>query len=204
MWEPTLWVCRRAVHQSGEWEADRHPSNGFHKGLRPWKPQSADPQTRTQWHTRPHSYMDQQLSQGSMPSIVDGHHSSYVSIRSGVPQGSVLGFCLFLANISDLLDKLMVLARLFADDTAVYRVVANSEQQDQLQQDLQRLSEWEKSWDMLFHPAKCVSMPVTRSRSPLDHSYVLHGHNLDTVHTAKYLGVTLHWEMTFIPTSARR
>ena len=103
--------------------------------------------------------------------------------------------CLFLAYINDLPDKLTALASLFADDTAVYRVVANNEQQEQLQQDLQRLSEWEKNRDMLFHPAKCVSMPVTKSRSPLDHPYALHGHNLDTVHTVKYLGVTLHREM---------
>ena len=94
-------------------------------------------------------------------------------------------------------DKLTVLARLFTYDTAVYRVVANSEEQDQLQQDLQRLLEWKKSWDMLFHPAKYVSMPITRSRSPLHHPYVLHGHNLDIVHTVNYLGVSLHRDMTW-------
>ena len=131
------------------------------------------------------------LSDRQQAVVVDGYQSSYVSVRSGVPQGSVLGPCLFLAYISDMPDKLTALARLFADDTAVYRTVLNSEQQDQLQQDLQRLSEWEKSWDMLFHPQKCVSMPVTRSRSPLDRSYELHGHTLDTVNSAKYLGVTL-------------
>ena len=129
--------------------------------------------------------------------VVDGHQSSYVSVRSGVPQGSVLGPCLFLAYINDLPDKLTALVRLFADDTAVYRIVDNCQQQDQLQQDLQSLTDWEKSWDMQFHPAKCVSMSVTRSRRPLDRSYVLHGHNLDTVHTAKYLGVTLQHQMTW-------
>ena len=92
------------------------------------------------------------LSDRQQAVVVDGYQSSYISVRSGVPQGSVLGPCLFLAYINDLPDKLTALARLFADDTAVYKTVLNSEQQDQLQQDLQRLSEWEKSWDMLFHP----------------------------------------------------
>ncbi|KAI8494635.1 hypothetical protein Bbelb_278610 [Branchiostoma belcheri] len=123
--------------------------------------------------------------------IVDGYQSSYASVRSGVPQGSVLGPCLFLAYINDLPDKLTALARLFADDTAMYNVITNREQQDQLQRDLERLADWEKSWDMMFHPAKCVTMTVTRSRKPLETSYVLHGHTLETVRTAKYLGVSL-------------
>ena len=55
--------------------------------------------------------------------------------------------------------------------------------------------EWEESWDMLFHPAKCVSLPITRSRSPLDYSYELHSHTLDSVSSAKYLGITIPQDM---------
>ena len=55
--------------------------------------------------------------------------------------------------------------------------------------------EWEESWDMLFHPTKCVSLPITRSRSPLDYSYELHGHTLDSVSRAKYLGITIQQDM---------
>ena len=143
------------------------------------------------------TWIDSFLRDRRQAVVVDGHYLSYVSVRSGVPQGSVLGPCLFLAYINDLSDKLTALARLFSDYTAVYRVVSNSEQQDQLQQDPQCLSEWEKSWDMLFHPAECVSMPFTRSRSPLDHPCVLHGHNQDTVLTVNYLGISLHQNMTW-------
>ena len=55
--------------------------------------------------------------------------------------------------------------------------------------------EWEESWDMLFYPAKCVSLPINRSRSPLDYSYELHGHTLDSVSSAKYLGITIQQDM---------
>ena len=48
---------------------------------------------------------------------------------------------------------------------------------------------------MLFHPAKCVFLPITRSRSPLDYSYELHGHTLDSVFSANYPGITIQQDM---------
>ena len=106
-----------------------------------------------------------------------------------------------MAYINDLPEKLTALLRSFADDTAVYRVVYSGTDQVQIQQDLHCLMEWEESWDMLFHPAKCVSLPVTRSRSPLDYSYELHGHTLDSVSSAKYLGITIQQDWTGTTTS---
>ncbi|KAI8519197.1 hypothetical protein Bbelb_024540 [Branchiostoma belcheri] len=131
------------------------------------------------------------LSDRRQAVVVDGHHSSFVRVLTGVPQGSVLGPCLFLAYINDLPNNLNTRARLFADDTAVYKVVVHPVQQDLLQQDLQSLEQRENKWDMTFHPEKCVYMPVTRSRKPLLYSYVLHGHTLEKVHKAKYLGITM-------------
>ena len=48
---------------------------------------------------------------------------------------------------------------------------------------------------MLFHPAKCVSLPITRCRSPLDYSYELNRHTRDSVSSAKYLGITIQQDM---------
>ena len=83
---------------------------------------------------------------------------------------------LFLIYISDLPDTLTKQTRLFADDTAAYKVVTCPDDQTQLQRDLNQLAEWEKRWDMAFHPGKRTSLPVTRSRKPLEHQYELHGH----------------------------
>ena len=44
---------------------------------------------------------------------------------------------------------------------------------------------------MQFHPGKCQVIQITRNRTPIRHDYILHGHILESVHSAKYLGVTL-------------
>ena len=123
--------------------------------------------------------------------VVDSCTSDWISVCSGVPQGSVVGPALFLAYINDLPELLNSLTRLFADDTAVYRLSASQDDRDQLQQDLQRLESWEKSWEMEFHPQKCTLLPISRSNNPTKNTYSLHGHILDSVSSAKYLGVTL-------------
>ena len=89
-------------------------------------------------------------------------------------------------------EKLSALARLFADDTAVYKTISNGHDQAQLQEDLQRLADWEESWDMEFHHAKCQTLLITRSRKLLQPSYVLRGHTLENVSSTKYLGVTIN------------
>ena len=57
-------------------------------------------------------------------------------------------------------------------------------------QNLHQLAEWEKRWDMVFHPEKCSTLPVTRSRKGLSQpQYQLHGHILQTVNSVSYLGL---------------
>jgi hypothetical protein len=127
--------------------------------------------------------------------VVEGATSSFVDVRSGVPQGSVLGPTLFLLYINDLPDSILKTARLFADDTAVYSKINSIIDHEQLQADLDRLAQWEDKWDMQFHPAKCTTLRCTQKRKPFIKDYTLHGHTLSNVTTAKYLGVTLHQRM---------
>ena len=60
------------------------------------------------------------LSSQRQAVVMEGTRSSFIDVRSEVPQGFVLGPCLFLAYI---LENLTSPTQLFADDTAVYNVV---------------------------------------------------------------------------------
>ena len=52
---------------------------------------------------------------------VDGEVSSWVPVKSGIRQGTVLGPVLFLSFINDLTAAVQSKVRLFADDCVMYR-----------------------------------------------------------------------------------
>ena len=136
-------------------------------------------------------WIKNELANRKQSVVGEGEQSQFVSVESGVPQGSVLGPCLYLYYINDLLAKLHSSVRLFADDTIAYLVMMSHEDSDRLQEDLVTLAEWKEQWRMKFHPSKCNKMTVTSKRDPIITDYDLHGHILANVPSAKYLGVTL-------------
>ena len=115
-------------------------------------------------------------------------HSDNIAVSSGVPQGSVLGHILLLSYINDLPEQVRSSVRLFADDTAMYLALDKQADSEILQKDLEN---WEKLWDMSFNSSKCQVIHVTRRKTPLQTKYHLHGCVLESVPTAKYLGVTI-------------
>ena len=55
--------------------------------------------------------------------VLNGQSSSWLSIRAGVPQGSVLVPLFFLIYINDLPEGLNSEVKLFADDTSLFSIV---------------------------------------------------------------------------------
>ena len=129
--------------------------------------------------------------------MLDGENSSEVPVTSGVPQGSVLGPLLFLLYINDLPQNIQSQVRLFAYDTAVYLTVNSHEAANTLQADLDTLQEWELTWDIEFNPGKCQGMHITKARDPFQSQYALHGQTLESVDSAKYLGVTISQDLNW-------
>ena len=72
-------------------------------------------------------------------------------VLNGVPQVSVLGPPLFLIYINDLDDDITSKVLTFADDTKVFRKIKSAADRQQLQDDLNKLSEWSEKWQMLFN-----------------------------------------------------
>ena len=118
-------------------------------------------------------------------------------MASGVPQGSVLGPLLFLLFINDITHHLSSTCRLYADDCILYRCIDSQSDIDALQEDLKQLEIWEEIWNMKFNIDKCMVLHVTLKRNPILSEYSLHGHNLNTVSEAKYLGVLLDSKLSF-------
>ena len=127
--------------------------------------------------------------------VIEGDTSEKVPVTSGVPQGSVLGPSLFILYINDIATKLNSTVRLFADDTVAYLAIKGSKDAESLQQDLTKLGEWEKKWCMEFHPSKCQVISITKCRNTIEHKYTLHGHQLEHVREAKYLGLNITNDM---------
>ena len=67
------------------------------------------------------NWIEQWLTDRRQRVVVDGEDSSWKSVLSGVPQGSVLGPILFLVYINDLEEVVTGKILKFADDTKLFR-----------------------------------------------------------------------------------
>ena len=126
---------------------------------------------------------------------VNGAVSSWESVSSGVPQGSVLGPALFLLYINDIQENIQSSMRLFADDSIVYREIESQEDHIILQKDLETLADWSSKWLMHFNVKKCAILSITKKRNPSIHQYNIFGETLDRVDQHDYLGVTISHDL---------
>ena len=85
--------------------------------------------------------------------VLNDQSSSWLSIRAGVLQGSVLGPLFFLIYINDLPEGVNSEVKLFADDTSLFSIVnCVNTSASTLNSDLLKIQGWAYQWKMLFNP----------------------------------------------------
>ena len=109
-------------------------------------------------HGSVHAWINSFLNQRKQRVVVNGAYSQWNDVRSGIPQGSVLGPTLFIIYINDLPETVESMVHSFADDTKNYRKIATENDCVELQKDLDILQEWSHKWFLSFNAKKCKVM----------------------------------------------
>jgi len=95
---------------------------------------------------------------------VEGELSEWAPVKSGVPQGSVLGPLLFLVYINDIDEDIVSKLNKFADDSKVSKVVNSTADASILQDDLMKLENWSNDWQMQVNADKCHVMHIGKKK----------------------------------------
>ena len=134
--------------------------------------------------------------------VLNGQCSSWVDIRAGVPQGSILGPLLFLIYVNDLPNGLKSECQVFADDTSLSSGARdfNTSVSD-INHDLKLISDRAFQWKMSFNPnSSKQAQEITFSRKKLKSSHQsVYFNNIPvsstTVH--KHLGMLLDDKLSY-------
>ena len=85
--------------------------------------------------------------------VLNGFLAAYSTIKSGVPQSSILGPLLFLIYINDLERNIKSNVKYFADDTMLYSIVNDPvTSANDLNHDLKVINQWAYIWKVEFNP----------------------------------------------------
>ena len=140
------------------------------------------------------------LTGRTQTACVEGTESEEFEVRSGVPQGSVLGPLLFVIHISDIGDKLVhSSAGCFADDTRLLKSVCSTVDCVDLQRDLRRVFTWADKKNMTFNSSKFKTMRYTASSTaqPVEYVYKTRTDDVDRSESVTDLGVIMNESATF-------
>jgi hypothetical protein len=117
--------------------------------------------------------------------------SRWSRVRSGVPQGSVLGPVLFIIFINDLCDLISNPMKLFADDSKIICKILDEYSTMSLQNDIDKLLDWTIKWKLLLNGEKCKIMHIGQN-NPNANYYLFNDNEQSTIKTTvmeKDLGV---------------
>ena len=145
------------------------------------------------------SFLDPSIRKQSVG--VDGRLSPLVPVISGVPQGTVLGPCLFLVHLMGISSNISpgTSASSFADDTRLLRGIADESDCEMLQDDLDKVYTWAEEIGMMFNAGKfeLLRFWLDRDSAP-DILYMApDGGPIEEKESLRELGVQVSSDLTF-------
>ena len=134
--------------------------------------------------------------------VLNGSAAEYDNVKSGVPQGSVLGPLLFLIYINDLEENIRSQVRFFADDTMLFSIVKNPvTSSNDLNQDLETIRLWAHQWKLEFNPdptKQATELVFSCKNDPPAHPPIYFNGNVVTkVDEHKHLGIIFDSKLNF-------
>ena len=136
-----------------------------------------------------HRWLGDWLSERKQRVVINGNSSDWRDVISGVPQGSVLGPILFIIYVNDIDDGITSKITKFADDTKIASKITTTEDRENLQSDLDRLSNWAQKWQMNFNVDKCKVLHIGSNNDQV--GYSMNGAELSKVDQERDLGVLI-------------
>lgn len=134
------------------------------------------------------------LSDRKQRVVLNGTHSTWTNVTSGIPQGSVLGPILFIIYINDLPDAIHNFVKLFADDTKLFATVNNIDDKNSLQSDINQLLEWSQNWLLKFNNSKCKHVHLGPNSI---HRYTMSNTVIEKSEEEKDLGIIIDSKLQF-------
>ena len=144
------------------------------------------------------------LSDRSQYVEIDNTRSSTNPIKTGVPQGSILGPLLFIIYMNDINTASNKFeAILYADDTSLNSIIkmfGNDNQSHEINLELSLIYDWLNANKLSLNISKTKYMTFKYSRGRANNIPLLdifiEGHKIDKVSTFDFLGVTINETLT--------
>ena len=116
-------------------------------------------------------WIDKWLTDRKQRIVLNGKASAWAAVKSGVPQGSILGPILFAFFINDLEDDIDITVLVkFTEDTKLGQEIKSREDCEQLQSALIALERWAARWGMRFNTDKCHVLHIGRTNGRWDYT----------------------------------
>ena len=135
--------------------------------------------------------------------MLNGQSSDWSDVRTGVPQGSILGPLLFLMYINDLSEGLSSNAKLFADNTSLFSVIHDSNTSAlEVNSNLEKINRWAFQRKKIFNPdlkMQAQESIISRKSKAICHPSLVFNNNNNVIQTTslKHLGIILDTRLSF-------